>query len=214
MRLRTAICGLLASILSASCGNVAMRSQTIAWTPLSKNGCPDLSGQYSGRLYGYMIAAVDFVQSEPGRITTTGYARWTISNPYWRRTASESSSTTVVRHSPEMLVVALNDERGREEVRSAIRLDTSMTGCREGALVLRRERRTGGVEGAAASLEWSEDEIRRRDDGSLEFLQRGSQQTYGGLTGMTGRTNWYLPTDPVPSTRGETFSPKRPMSGN
>ena len=213
MRLRTLLCGLLALSVSASCGNIVMRSQRIAWPPLLKDGCPDLSGQYSGRLYGYITAAVDFVQPEAGRIITTGYAHQTISNPYWQRTASEASSTTVIQHSPTTLVVVLRNGKGRDEVKSEIRLDTPMTGCRDGALVLRRERRTGGVEGSGASLEWSEDEIRRSSDGSVVFTGRGARQTYGGLTGMTGRTDWYLPGNPVPGIRGETFPPKTSPGG-
>lgn len=208
MGLRTVACILLVSAVSMGCGNMVLRWQTISWPPLSNHGCPDLSGQYSGELYDYITAIVDLAWSRPGRISNTGYARQTIADPYWRRAASDASSTTIIRYSPQGIVIVLQTAAGNEAARTEIRLDTPMTGCRDGALVLRTERRTAGVEGSAATLEWSEYEIRRHPDGSLETMGRGAMQTYSGLMGMAGGTKWYLPTDPIRGTRGKTFAPR------
>jgi hypothetical protein len=204
---RMALCVLLVAALMG-CGTIATQSQTIPWPPLSHSGCPDLTGYYAGELYRYITACVSFEQPRPGRIITVPYARELVLSPTWHETASDGSSVTLIRQSPSRLIVALRNKNGQEEAKAEIRLDTPMTGCRDGALILRYERRIGSVEGNAASIEWGEEEIRRLDDGSLQFASRGAYQTFGGLTGIPGRTKWYLPTDPVPYTPSKTFLPK------
>jgi hypothetical protein len=204
------IAALLSTIVFSGCGNIVMQSQTIVWPALSKQGCPDLNGRYAAGLYAYVTAIVDLDQPDAGRISTTGYARQTIPNPYWRQIASDDAAT-VVRHSSNLLALVLQDGKGREAARTDIRLDTQMSGCRDGVLVLRSERRIRGVEGSGASLDWSEFDIRRTNNGSVSFTGRGARQVFGGFMGIPGG-DWHLPSDLVPSVRGETFSQKETPS--
>ncbi|MFZ5512829.1 MAG: hypothetical protein ACOZCP_22540 [Pseudomonadota bacterium] len=106
-----------------------------------------------------------------------------------------------IRHEASVLKATLMDDTGEIYERITVRLDTSMTGCDRGALILRWKSIGRRAEWGGGDVVWGEREIRKLEDGSLTVVSRQRQRSLsiitGGAAGDTKKwpdtTNRYLP---------------------
>jgi hypothetical protein len=83
------------------------------------------------------------------------------------------------------LEAALTNGAGEIYEQITVRLDTPMTGCHYGAMVLRWKSVGRRAEWGGGNVVWGEREIRKLDDGSLSVISRQRQRSLSIVTGDT-----------------------------
>jgi hypothetical protein len=178
------------------------------WNPpkFIADQCPDLNGDYT-----YMITrlsnggyATDLLKTYAGSI----YMLWRTAkiDPGTGRPQQPLTLDDLPEFQSYYLEIALkNDEGGRinnilhveqtkdkfiqgeiTKSRTVTRLGTEMSGCFEGALILRTLEINGGQEFVPRTVSYGEFEIRKNTGGALKITQRKRQRSISSSTGLLG----------------------------
>lgn len=190
----------LFALLSAGLGGCAsaISNSDLQWEPtvLSRQGCPDLSGEYQdkGSLSRVLFAGLggDKPLHEPSLVErkvlrTPAVSGSTSSEMYSAVRAFNDGSRLSIDHKADSLKAMLMDSRGEVYEQITVKLDTPMTGCREDALVLRWKSVKRRAEWGGGDVTWGEREFRKLGDGSLTVTHREWQRALGVMSGgITG----------------------------
>lgn len=211
MKYLTLLPALLIAATQAGCVS-AVPDAYLQWQPpsLSRHGCQNLTGMYQDRgtlsqaFYAGLGGDKTFGEESTSRrkIIRTPY---TDGSPASEMTAAERAfnkrAVLSIRHEAAGLEANLMDDIGEVYERITVRLDTPMTGCQQGALILRWKSVGRRAEWGGGDIVWGEREIRKLEDGSLLVTNRQRQRSLsivtGGQSGDTKvwpeTTNRYFP---------------------
>lgn len=177
----------------AGCAPTTIRLAELPWTitPLSKHGCPDLTGTYKdrGALHIVFSAGMTGTTDDMSGDRFPATVKWIRNTPIQQDERSQflAEALLSIRQTQTDLLLTYTDGLGVPYQEIRIRLDTEMTGCHDGAFVLRTKSVYGKYEGSSASIEFGETEIRRREDRALEVTIRSWNSALGFVSGnLTG----------------------------
>jgi hypothetical protein len=193
MGYRLLLLPLLLALTQMGCVS-AIPSGTLEWEPpvLSPHGCPDLTGTYQdkGTLSQVFYAGLGMDKlsgEEPIARRTIVKTPFTHGSPAGEMTAAERAfnrrAILTIRQQNDVLDATLMDSTGEVYERIVVRLDTPLTGCHRGALILRWKSIGRRAEWGGGDVVWGEREIRKLEDGSLIVTSRRRQRSLSMVTG-------------------------------
>lgn len=165
--------------------------------PLSKSGCPDLTGHYLNLVdnrKGITFYALGGLRDQ-AYLTIATYdppaAKKKVARLYDPRTGMdtkvfrmEDSTTSTVRveQNAEHVTMVLQDIDGNKWARQTIQLSSFPdVGCRDGALVLRWRQYSAGAEMAPSNQHYGEIILNKDADGSILYSNWSRSRQYSNL---------------------------------
>ena len=192
----------LPGILAISgCGSlIRVQEFDLEWQPLhiSIGNCPDLTGQYA-----YELTVLSVHEKTLGTTNTLlevragAYHSYEISNELFeyqthieilpsgidrpRKIGKYVEKFEISQTSNELIETNLFDR-----TRKITKLDTTMAGCADGAVVFRYFSRWGGADFVSQGMSYGEFEMRKLSDGSLEVTRRARARERSAGLGILG----------------------------
>lgn len=201
MRTMLHILMLASSLLASGCVTpvAPIIFEELGVAPLSKLGCPDLTGAYrhvfdghdgksgsdlffvflAGQPYATQLINQEARSTQSKQIKVYDMKKGGENTVYVM--TNPNRGRVVIKHNAHMLQLVLTDETDFMWAKSNIRLDTPDTGCRDGALVLRWRKLAGGGDFTSTTQSYGEIQLKKEPDGSLLYSTWSNSRDYSSL---------------------------------